>query len=179
MIEFHLDIATMAMIGTVGIFRQIQNVSNDRKQAHGAGEKYSWQMHIEGCMGEYCTSKYLNRFWDGKLGDLGAGDVGKIETRTAGGATGLEKGDIHDRRLRLHKPDKDNSPFVHVTGVNGYYRMHGWLYGHEGKKDEYWKDPTGNNRKAFFVDNNKLRPMESLKKLVDAGAFDQEKINES
>jgi hypothetical protein len=171
MIDFQLDNATMAMVGVVGLFRQIQNIQKNRKHAHGASDLYSWQMHIEGCMGEYCTAKYLGLFWDGKLGDLSAGDIGKIETRTAGGATGFEKGDIHKRRLCLHKEDEDNSPFVHVTGVNGFYLIHGWLYGHEGKKDEYWQDPTGNDRKAFFVDNDKLRSMVSLKELVDNSLF--------
>ena len=165
----------MATIGVVGLLRQIQNIENNRHHAHGASNWYSWQMHVEGCMGEYVAAKYLGIFWDGKLGDLSPGDIGRIEARTAGGATGFEKGNIHKRRLRLHKTDKDDVPFIHITGVNGFYLMHGWLYGKEGKKDKYWCDPTGQNRKAYFVDNNKIRPMETLKRLVELGHFKEEK----
>ena len=170
-IKARLTKESMAIAGMVALFRQIENIEKNRKHAHGASNEYSWQMHIEGCMGEFITAKYLGIFWDGKLGDLSPGDIGKIEARTAGGATGFEKGNIHDRRLCIHKTDKDDSPFVHITGVNGYYQIHGWLYGKEGKKDEYWQDPTGQKRFAYYADNDKLRSMPTLKELVDAGTF--------
>jgi hypothetical protein len=45
-----------------------------------------------------------------------------------------------------------------VTGVAPNYRIHGWLYGHEGMKDRYLAG-HGGREKAYFVPKRDLRPI--------------------
>ncbi len=143
----------MLLGAQVGIMRQVENVEKKRKERHGASTKNDWQMHIEGCLGEMAAAKWLDMFWDGKLGDLSSGDVGKVEVRT----TSEKK-----NRLRLHPSDKDHLQFIHVVGLNGVYELMGWLYARDGKIEPYWQDPTRGSRPAFFVDNNHLEPMSTF-----------------
>lgn len=171
--EYDLSTAKMAFVATAGIMRQINGIRKSREPNYKIGNLLNWQIHIEGCMGEFCVAKYLNRFWCGKLGDISPGDVGPVEVRTAGATiTEWKMADIHKRRLCCHKPDLDDSPFVHVTGINGRYRLRGWLYGREVKLDEYYEDPTGTDRFAYYAPNNKLRSPKSLKAMVDNGEFE-------
>lgn len=171
--EYNLSWAQLTLVATAGVMRQITAIFDSREPNYKIGNMFNWQIHIEGCMGEFCVARYLNRFWCGKLGRVTPGDVGPIEVRTAGAtAWNDDIEDIHGRRLRCHKKDRDDSPFVHVTGLNGIYRLQGWLWGREVKLDEYWQDPTKKKRHAFFAPNNKLHPMETLKAMVDSGDFE-------
>lgn len=173
-VDYNLTWSQLALIGTAGLMRQINGIRRSREPNYKIGNLLNWQIHIEGCMGEFCVAKFLNRFWCGKLGDVSPGDVGPVEVRTAGATiTEYDLPRVHKRRLCCHKDDLNDKPFVHVTGINGQYRLHGWLYGREVKLDEYWKDPTGADRPAYYAPNNKLRSLESLKMMVDNGDFEK------
>jgi hypothetical protein len=45
-----------------------------------------------------------------------------------------------------------------VTGLAPVFILRGWIWGREGKRDEWWTDPAC-GRPAFFVPQNALRPM--------------------
>jgi hypothetical protein len=38
----------------------------------------------------------------------------------------------------------------------GKYLIHGYMYGRQAKKPEYWDDPQGTNRFAYFVPQTDL-----------------------
>lgn len=135
----------MMLAAQCGVMRQVENVKLKRSAAYGAGSLNDWQLHIEGCLGEYALAKYLGVFWDGK-GKVRAPDVGHVDVRTRS---------RHDYELIIHESDPDDRAFWLVTGGNGQYRVHGWTYGSEGKKPEYWKDPA-KGRPAFFVPHSAL-----------------------
>lgn len=139
-----------------GLMRQVENIKLGRKPYHGAGSLNDWQLNIEGCLGEYALAKYLGVHWSGK-GDFRGPDVGGnghpgCEVRVAMG---------DKRRLILHPEDGDNKVFWLVCGVNGSYRIKGWILGQNGKKEEWWTDPTGKDRWAFFVPQAALNDPES------------------
>ena len=148
------------MIGAqLGVMRQIQNVKQKRHARYGAGEDRSWHLHIEGALGEMAVAKYLGWYWSGALGDLEAGDVAsailnkEVEVRTT----------HHDNgRLIIHEGDSDDAAFVLMIGRLGTYRLMGWMWGYEAKKERYWEDPSGNGRPAFFVDAEHLIGMRDL-----------------
>lgn len=144
----------MMSAATIGAMRQLQNLRASRQDAYGASERSGWQYHIEGAMGECAVAKALNLYWNGNLGNLQATDVGELEVRTSSYKGGM---------LALHPKDKNVSIFIHVNGVNGKYKIHGWCYGKEGKKDIYWNDLFNNKRPAFFVPNSILKPIEELR----------------
>jgi hypothetical protein len=58
--------------------------------------------------------------------------------------------------LILHPKDKDHDRFYLCVGMNGEYDIRGWIFGIEGKRSEYWDDPTRKGRPAFFVPQEKL-----------------------
>ena len=137
----------------LGIMRQAQNIVKQRKGRYGADDDdKDWQKHIEGCLGEIVVAQYLGIFWDGKLGVIAPGDVGKIEVRTTPG---------ENNRLIVQHKDPDEAKIVLLTGKNGTYQLRGWIYGKAGKNDTYWTDPAG-GRPAFFVPQKHLEPIETL-----------------
>lgn len=137
----------MFMAAQVGVMRQVENVKAGRVPAHGCGDANNWQIHCEGAMGECALAKALGIYWTGK-GRLRAPDVGEVDVRTT---------EIPSGRLILHKEDPDDRAFYLLIGVNGRYEVKRWCYGREGKKDEFWEDPTGKGRWAYFVPQSELR----------------------
>lgn len=123
-----------------GLMRQVENIKKQRTPSYGAGDDSNWQIHVEGCLGEYALAKFLGVHWAGK-GVLRAPDIGAVDVRTA----------TKDHYcLLLHEEDSDDRRYWLVTGINGAYTVQGWILGRDGKKSEYWKDPLG-GRPAFFV----------------------------
>ena len=135
-----------------GVLRQVQNIKKNRTPRYGSGSQNDWQLHIEGCLGELALASYLGLFWDANLGMLSRGDVGDLEVRTRS---------KHYYDLIIHDGDKDTSKYVLVTGVNGSYQIHGWLWGFEGKRKEYWSDPAG-DRAAYFIKKSNLRSLDTI-----------------
>lgn len=135
------------MAAQVGLMRQVQNLKRRVKEKYGAHPSQDWQLNIEGALGEYALAKYLGLHWGG-CGDYGSPDVGGIfDCRTSW---------RDDAALRLHEKDPDDRAFFLLTGVNGVYTVRGWMYARDGKKEEFWSDPTGKNRPAFFVPQHLL-----------------------
>lgn len=155
MIEVKLTAAELLLAAQAGVMRQVENVTRNQGQnTHGNDETKPWQDHIEGACGEMALSKYLGVFWKGK-GKWGDSDVADMDVRTR---------PFHEAELILHPPKKDKPHriFWHVTGKNGVYMIHGWIYAHEGQKQEFWQDKYRNNRPAFFVPNSIIRPVEQF-----------------
>lgn len=142
----------------VGIMRQTQNLKvRPGTDAHGASLSDGWQLNIEGALGEMALAKALGIYWNGNIGALDAGDVGKFEART----TSRENG-----RLILHPSDSDWALFFLLTGVNGRYTIRGWIRGEIGKDAAYWSDPSGHGRSAYFVPQHRLHPIDQVKHML-------------
>lgn len=133
--------------GLSGLMRMVENIKYNRKNTHGKKDEDDWQCHIEGALSEAALAKHLNLYWSGK-GDLGGPDIGDIDVRS----TPLPGG-----RLILHKEDPDDRVFYLLTGLNGTYEIRGWILARDGKKEEFWEDPTGRNRHAYFVPQGELK----------------------
>lgn len=142
----------------VGVMRQCHVIQAGRNHTRGETTKNDWQRHVDGALAELAVAQYLDLFWDGKVGLITAGDVGSIEVRTTHHVSG---------RLIVHDDDPDDARFVLVTGCNGTYDLRGWIAGMDGKRDEYRDDPKG-GRPAYFVPQDRLRPMTELTKAVVA-----------
>lgn len=121
--------------------RNVDNLFNNRKDAHGASRDNGWNLHIEGAAGEMAVAKYLNRYWYGNIGNLKANDVGSHEVRTT---------PKHENRLIVHKSDPDDRYFILVTGLSPEFKIRGFMLGSDAKQEKYWSDPAG-GRPAYFV----------------------------
>lgn len=139
-----------------GVERQLDNLTKQRQNKFGHDPKSDWQTHINGALGELAVAAYLGRQWDGNVGDLDAMDVGNYQVRTASAPATDGR-----RRLILHPDDWIGDCFIHVVGLNGIYRLMGWVYGSEGQLQEYWTD-VGHGRPAYFVPNRALHPIHQL-----------------
>ena len=162
----------MWMASQYGAMRQVENIKKKRKDAFGASVRDGWQINIEGALGECAVAKAFGIFWNGNIGDLKGPDVGKAQVRTT----------HHDHgRLILHKFSKDDPSdyFVLVTGVNGKYIIRGGIRGYKGMQDEFWEDPTGEGRPAYFVPQDLLDDIETTSQIMHIMKYDLETIKDS
>lgn len=145
----------------VGTMRRVQNMKLGTERRYGQKEN-GWQADVISCLGEMAAAKHLDRFWAGAIGDYDAADVGEIyEVR----ATEWPNG-----KLILHPDDPDDAPHIlarvveeKIKGWVYKVELVGWVYGHEGKLQEYWTTlPTHPKRPAFFVPNEVLHDMEEI-----------------
>lgn len=123
-----------------------------------------WQMHIDGCLGEMAVAKHYGLYWTGNVGNLAAKDVHRLQVRTR---------PFHNWDLILHSPDEkqpkkypgddDRDTFILVTGINGYYKIQGWILCADGKAlagPEYDKFDTG--RPCHWLEQKHLHCMSEL-----------------
>lgn len=150
-IRVSLTPAEMMQAALVGVMRQVSNLRDGRKDAHGF-DGDGWSVHVEGAAGELAVAKALDKFWSGNQGNLKADDVGTLQVRTRS-RPGYE--------LVVHDRDPDERPFVLARGRAPHFEIVGWLMGREAKRPEFWKDPAG-GRPAYFVPDAALRPIEEL-----------------
>ena len=152
-IDINLTAYEILMAAQAGIMRQVENIKKSAEPYYGASSINDWQLHIEGCLGEFALAKFLNVWWGGK-GKKREADVDIYDVRTTPG---------HEFRLILHPDDPDDRIFWLVTGRNGSYKIQGWIRASDGKQQKYWDDPT-RKRPAFFVPSSALNDPRDFKK---------------
>lgn len=158
MVEIKLTIDEIRAGVMAGVERQLMNLQNGARPRYGADSDNDWQSNIEGVLGEMAVAKLLEVEYDPNLGNYQAVDVGDLyQVRTSPKPS-----------LLLHPPDKDHHIFIFANGVNGTYGMAGWVYGQEGKRKEFWRDPKG-GRPCYFVPKHALNPIEQLPRPAPRG----------
>lgn len=136
----------------VAFRRQIENLRRGRRNAHGAEVSRGWDYHVRGALGEAVVASWAGVPWSGNLGDLSADDVGSLQVRTRARITDdlmIQPNDKADRRYLLVVP---------APGVLTY-RIVGWIMGRDGRDPQFWGDPYGTGRPAYWVPQAALRPM--------------------
>ena len=146
-----LDAKEMLCAGLNGSMRQVENVRKKyRPPTLGCGHMNDWQLHVEGALAEWAVAKFLGVYPSGFK--FGEGDLGKYEVRCSANENTL---------MYMKDSDKDDHIFIRVTGLNGDYKLHGWILGSEGKKFPK-RDLYQNNRPAIFVPYDALNSMDKL-----------------
>ena len=140
-----------------GMRRQGVNEAKGLRGRNGGAWKGSkaLDIHLLGAAGEMAVASYL-----------GMKDFLYKETQAKRGSDDLPGIDIktrskHSYDLIVQKQEDPRKKFVLVTIENQKTLLHGWCYGHEAIKEEFWADPA-RGRPAYFVTKEHLRPMESL-----------------
>ena len=155
-VKITLTSAELLQGAIVGVMRYVQNVkrgSVDRKGAETA--KNGWQVHITGAVGELVVAKHFGKFWSGSIGNTKAADVGNLQIRTAfaGGRTAPH--------LILHADDDSDAPYFLVSGSGLDYEIYGWIMGRHGKAPQFWGDPFGTGRPAYWVPASALHAVDA------------------
>jgi hypothetical protein len=114
------------------------------------------QVHLLGAAGEVAVASYLNlkhELFKEKEARRSSDDLPGMDIKTRS---------RHSYDLIVQKNEDPNKRFVLVTIQNQKTLLHGWCYGEEAMKDEFWADPA-RGRPAYFMLQSALRSMESLK----------------
>jgi hypothetical protein len=154
MIHVTLTPAELFQGALTGVLRRVQGLQKARRDRNGMDSAgMGWQVDVEGALGELAVAKALGHYWSGNYGDTTAADVRDYQVRYASKA---------HYRLVLHPDDDPDDIFILVTGAAPDYELRGWLPALLGQLEEYWEDPTGDNRPAYFVPQGLLRDMGDL-----------------
>lgn len=132
-----------------GVERRLSARNLDRKGAHGFNRDDFWQIDIEGLCAEWAVAKALGVYYGPVVGHLDT-EEGDVLSNVQVRSTKYESG-----HLLIHKKDPDDHRYVLVCGGDGHYRICGWLYAKDGKKDKYWKTHRG--RSAYWIPQSDLR----------------------
>ena len=108
---------------------------------------------IDGALCECAVAKWANVFWSGTVGEVGGHDAGRLQVRGTRHPIG---------KLILHPTDPDDRAFILVVNDCPTFKLVGWIYARDGKRQEWWADPTRTKRPAFFVPHGNLAPMAML-----------------
>jgi hypothetical protein len=158
MIIVRLDWGELAVGANIGVLRQVSALQRGRPDTYGYDKQTAWSIHADGALAEMALAKHLGVYWhplapDGIVAKM-PGDVGVgVQVRSTTHLNG---------RLRTHPPDRDDHAFCLVICEAPRFHIAGWLYGHEAKRQEWWCDPTGKGRPAFFAPQAALRPIATL-----------------
>ena len=158
-VEVKIEWYEMFMAANVGITRRVVSLKNRLKSDLPSYGLDVWGCDIEGAIAELVVAKMTGRYWDGSVNKFkNGGDIGDlIQVRHT-----LK----HENRLIVRDADHNDKPFVFVTGRDGLYRVHGWILGRDAKRAE-WREAPINRQPAFFVKQQDLNPIETLKENYD------------
>lgn len=116
-----------------------------------------WGVHIEGVCGEMAFAKCIGVYFDYTTETFKTkADVLDVEVRT-------RSKDYYE--LIIRSDDKDESPFVLVTGKSPKLTVVGWIYCKDAKQEKWLKN-HGQRPPAYFVPHSDLRPIADLKKIM-------------
>ena len=140
-----------------GIRRQGVNEAKGLRGRNGGAWKGSkaLDIHMLGAAGEVAVASYLGmkeHLFKEAEARRGSDDLPGIDVKTRS---------KHQYDLIVQKNEDACKKFVLVTIESQKTFLHGWCYGHEAMKEEFWADPA-RGRPAYFVPKEALSPMESL-----------------
>ena len=155
-VQITLSQTELLTAGMQGLFRRLKAIEKQRDN-QGVPFNQLWESDIIGSMGEMVIAKWLDKFWSPQVGELDSetGDVAGLQVRTTG---------YRDGHLWMSKHDNPDHIFVLVRGDNSVKQswwIVGWVYGHEGKKEEYWSSKL-RNRYAYWIPQSVLHPIEHI-----------------
>jgi hypothetical protein len=145
MTKIILSTAEIQVASMVGIQRQIEDIKWENHEKIGEKKELAWQRHIEGALSECALAKYFNVYWNKRPHN--EPDVGDVDVRATHWMSGC---------LRIDQKDKDDKKYYLLTGLNGEYIVRGWLYGKDGKKEEYWGTKDPNRPPCYWIPQDKL-----------------------
>ena len=140
-----------------GIRRQGVNEAKGLRGRNGGAWKGSkaLDIHMLGAAGEVAVASYLGmkeHLFKEAEARRGSDDLPGIDVKTRS---------KHQYDLIVQKNEDACKKFVLVTIESQKTFLHGWCYGHEAMKEEFWADPA-RGRPAYFVPKEALSPMETL-----------------
>jgi hypothetical protein len=140
-----------------GMRRQGVNEAKGLRGRNGGAWKGSkaLDIHLLGAAGEVAVASYLGmkeHLFKETEARRGSDDLPGIDVKTRS---------RHQYDLIVQKNENACKKFVLVTIESQKTFLHGWCYGRDAMKEEFWADPA-RGRPAYFVHQRTLSPMETL-----------------
>lgn len=146
-----------AVTGSVQMMRAIRSgkVGHDHGGRSGRQVRERWAQAIHGQMAEHAVCKALGLYPIASVDGIGGDDPGGYAIRS----TPWNDGCLIVNQSEL--PEADDKRFLLVVGHWPRFRLAGWLYGAEARRDEWWRPDE--RPPSWWVPQSSLRPVESLK----------------
>lgn len=142
----------LALGAMSAVMRHIRALKEGRTGVNQQPAHLQWQVKIEGALAELAVAKARGLYWSG-ASYRGASDAVGIEVRMTRYDNGC---------LFLHEHDAADAKYILAVGLNGVYRVPGWIWGRDGKQEQYWRKVSEERDPAFFVPQTSLRPLSEL-----------------
>ena len=155
-----LDIFEMRVAAQVGLQRQLEDIHANKKSYSGEAKEGAWSRHIEGALSECALAKVMNVYWNKR--SYPHPDVGDVDCRCTPYQTG---------HLQIKKTDPDDRKFYLLIGINGKYRIAGWIWGKDGKQQQYWGTKGESRDPCYWVPQRDLIPYGQNKKPITFDNF--------
>jgi hypothetical protein len=152
--EINLTPSEQHISNLVAELRNGENVKLGIRGKFG-GRANGVEENLIGVPAEMAVAKYLGLYWEPEFKKKQPVDI-KPDIQVRASVT-------LNARLLLHDEDRDTDKFVWVIKQGNTYTAKGWILCSEGKRLTRLTDPSGDDRPAYFVANEKLWPMELLK----------------
>ena len=156
-IEFVFSEEERTLAMEEGLRRQGVNEAKGLRGRNGG----AWQgskaldIHLLGAAGEMAVAAHLRMksfLYKETQAKRGSDDLPGMDIKTRS---------KHKYDLIVQKNEDPNKKFVLVTIEDKTTLIHGWCYGRDAMKEEYWADPA-RGRPAYFVPKEVLRCMNTL-----------------
>lgn len=148
--------AEVAIAARIGEARTIRNRAKGNGHRHGKAPGADWSTDIEAACAEVAAAKAIGVYLpiatvaaEDRDGDLGYG----LHVRHSHRADG---------RLIVHRDDQDCGLFILVTGSAPAFEVPGFIEAATAKREDWWQDPSGEDRPAYFVPRDALIPIAGL-----------------
>lgn len=156
-IEFSFSEEERQQAYAEGLRRQSVNEAKSLRGRNGGAWKgtKALDMHILGAAGEMAVASYLglkDALYKESQAKRGSDDLPGIDIKTRS---------KHSYDLIVQKNENPTKKFVLVTIEQRTTFIHGWCYGKEAMKEEYWADPA-RGRPAYFVPQSALRAIDTI-----------------
>jgi len=127
------------------------------QHAHGYEETGDgWSNDINAAAAEMAVARLAGRYWDGNVAMTTERErrrpdiLPDIEVKST---------DKETNRLIVHRRTDDRLVCVLAIGKIPTFRVVGWIRAKDAKREDWWEDPSGKNRWAFFVAHADLNPL--------------------
>jgi hypothetical protein len=138
----------------IGVMRHLNALREGAKDAYGfKGDP--WELHIQGACAEMASYKAIGRYWSPTI-DVrkeAGGDGGPYEVR--------RRSQQHYDHL-IKERDLVDAPHILACGLLPTFRVVGWIYGYEARRDDWWHNKHGGRGWAWWPPQEELHDLDEL-----------------
>lgn len=111
-------------------------------------------VEVAGAIGELAAAKAFGLYW---------GNIIEPDDDDVGGRINVRAANKRPFGLCIHPTDANDKPFLCADlSALPCVTLPGWAFAKEAKNKDWWKDPTGKNRHAFFMPVELLHSLDEL-----------------